>query len=441
VQDDARRRLRVVGVLAVPVVALAAVPALQLADWAWVSLCLALPVAAWGAAPFHRSAWRGLRRGTATTESLVSASVLAAVGWSLLLLSPGRAGTAVERDPFWTLPGPGLTPTAVHLYLGVAVLLTIAALAGRTWSPTGARPAPSGDAGAYAVAVVVLAGAAAGFWLTAAGPGRAVAAAAGVVVVACPVALVVAAPAAHARAARRARRLGIGVRRPGGLERATQVDTIVFAPVDLTGVRDAGGGDPVVEPSAAGAVARLRSLGLRTVLLTTGDPQGSLTLAGRVGIAEVFAEIGPRERVAVIRRLQNEGRVVAFVGDAGDVHDRAALAQADLGLRRPGARVGDAAVDESAATGDGDGDVTLISGGLWAATDTVRLGRATRRTTRANRALAFAGSVVALPVAAAGLLTPLVVLVAPALAGGAIVANSLRLRSFRSARPASHHRR
>ena len=450
-------RLVVAAGLAGPVVALGAVPALQFADWAWVSLCLAAPVVVWGAAPFHRSAWRALRRGTATTETLLSAAVLAATGWSLALLSPGEAGTAALRDRFWALPGRSPAP-GDHLYLAVAVVLTIVALAGRTWSPARAG---SGGAGPYAVLVAVLAGGAFGFWFTAGGPGRATGAAAAVLVAACPAAVALAAPVAHALASRRGRQLGVGVRTPAGLERATQVDTIVLIPADLTGTgrrngngngaghsagsgtRDGGDGDEaggkaadlVVEPAAAGAVTALRSLGLRTVLLTPADPQGSLALAGRVGIAEVFAEIVPRDRATVVRRLQNEGRVVAFVGDAADVHDRSALAQADLGLAcggGPGPDLGPG--------GDGDGHVGLADGDLWNATDAVRLARATRHTTGRNEALAFAASAAVLPLAAAGLLTPLVVLAAPALAGVAILANSLRLRTFRSARPAAHQR-
>ena len=192
----------------------------------------------------------------------------------------------------------------------------------------------------------------------------------------------------------------------------------------------------MVELAAAGAVPALWELGLRTVLLTPGDPQGSLALAGRVGIAEVFAEIVPRDRIAVVRRLQNEGRIVAFVGDAADVHDRSALAQADLGLGRAGpAGPAGAAGDRD---GRGDGDLGLADGDLWNAADAVRLARATRRTAARNEALAYACSGVILPLAVAGQLTPLVVLAAAALAGLAIAASSQRLRSFRSVRPPAH---
>ena len=438
-------RLAVVAALAAPVVVLGAVPPLQFADWAWVSLCLAAPVVVWGAAPFHRTAWRALRRGTATAETLVSAAVLAASVWSLALLSPGDTRTLAVHDRFWVLPGRDPAP-GDHLYLAVAVLLTVAALAGRTGGsgPRSPARAATGGAGPYAVVVAVLAGGAFGFWLTAGGPGRATGTAAAVLVAACPAAVALAVPAAHLRAARRGAQLGVRVRTPAGLARATQVDTIVFGPADLTGT-GAGTGtgtgdvDSVVELSAAGAVPALRELGLRTVLLTPGDPQGSLALAGRVGIAEVFAEIVPRDRIAVVRRLQNEGRIVAFVGDAADVHDRSALAQADLGL----GRAGPAGPDGSGGGGRdcrGDGDLGLADGDLWNAADAVRLARATRRTAARNEALAYAGSGAILPLAVAGQLTPLVVLAAAALAGLAIAASSQRLRSFRSARPPAHQR-
>jgi cation transport ATPase len=399
-------------------------------------------VVVWGAAPFHRTAWRALRRGTATAETLVSAAVLAASVWSLALLSPGEPRTLAPSDRFWVLPGRDPAP-GDHLYLAVAVLLTVAALAGRTgWSgPRSPARAATGGAGPYAVAVAVLAGGAFGFWLTAGGPGRATGTAAAVLVAACPTAVALAVPAAHRRAARRGAQLGVRVRSPAGLARATQVDTIVFAPADLTGAgTGASDGDRVVELSAAGAVPALRELGLRTVLLTPGDPQGSLALAGRVGIAEVFAEIVPRDRIAVVRRLQNEGRIVAFVGDAADVHDRSALAQADLGLGRAGSAGSAGSAGGGDRDGRGDGDLGLDDADLWNATDAVRLARATRRTAARNEALAYAGSCAILPLAVAGQLTPLVVLAAAALAGLAIAASSLRLRSVRSARPPAHQR-
>jgi cation transport ATPase len=468
--DDARRRLPVAAALTAPVVLLTAVPALQFADWAWVALCLAAPVAVWGAAPFHRGAWRALRRGAATADTLVSIAVLAALGWSLVVLSPAEAATAPLHDRLWALPGPAPRPGAVHLYLAIAALLTVAALAGRAWSPSAAadrgRPAPIEGVGPYALVVALIAAAAAGFWAGAIGTGAALGIATAVVVAACPTALALARPTAHALAARRGTQVGIAVRHPRGLDRATQIDTIVFTAVDLT---RAASGEGVLEASAAGAVAELRVLGLRTVLLTAGDPQGALALAGRAGIAEVFAEIVPRDRISVVRRLQNEGRIVAFVGDAADVHDRSALAQADLGLRRNGTlprlngtdrdndrgdtgpaddrhddRHGDDRHDDSDGSfdglGHGDGDVAL-SGDLWSATDTLRLARRTHRVVEGNRVLAFAASAVALPLAAAGMLTPVVVLVAPAAAGLAMLANSARLRSFRSARPAAHRSR
>jgi cation transport ATPase len=423
------------------VVALAVVPALQFPNWAWLSLCLAAPVAVWGAAPFHRAAGRALRQGTAVVEMLVSAAVLAALAASLGTLFAGPVDVAGLRDRFWSWPRPG--PGPVHLELSVAAVVTVVALAGRATTPAPPpptpsrphgfgtdRPAPAGvHLGAYVVLAGTLAAGAFGFWLTAA-PGPAVgaplSAAAGVLVAACPLALALAAPAAHAAAGRRGARLGLDVRAPARLEQGSRVDTIVLAPLDLTGLDHGAAPGRRLGPTAAagGAMGELRALGMRTVLLTPDDPQGSLALAGRLGIAEVFAEVVPRDRTAVVRRLQNEGRVVAFVGDATDPHDRPALARAELGLGRTG----------------GAGDVSLAGGDLWGAADAVRLGRALRETVVRNRWLACTSCVATLPLAAAGLLDPLVALGAPALAGVCIVANSLRLRSFRSIRPPAHQR-
>jgi cation transport ATPase len=480
-RPEARERLPVTAALTAPVVVLAVVPVLQFADWPWLSLCLAGPVVTWGAAPFHRAAWRALRRGAATVETLVSVAVLAATAGSLATLSPGQAGGVAWRDRFWTLPHRDLGP--VHVYLSVATVLTVVALAGRALAPPppagrdpGDGPAtPDGWLGVYAVVVAGLAAGAFGFWLTAAGTGAASGAAAGVLVAACPVAVAAGRPAAHALAARRGSQLGVAVRDPGGLDQAPRVDTIVFGRVDLTsaghraaaagvdvhvvGVDRAGMGRraataappaPRLEPTAAPAVAELRALGLRTVLLTPDDPQGALALAARVGIAEVFAEVVPRDRVSVVRRLQNEGRVVAFVGDAADPHDRMALVQAELGLGRAADPDPSHPTDRGGRGGRGGrnghtdrdrgADVVLAEGDLWSATDALRLGRSARHTADGNRTLAFASSVATLPLAAAGLLNPLVALGAPALAGVCIVANSLRLRSFRSIRPPAHHR-
>jgi cation transport ATPase len=435
---DARERLPVCWALTVPVVAFAAVPALQVESWRWLSLCLAAPVVVWGATPFHRAATRALARGTATVDTLLSVAVLAAFGWSLYLLLAGGAVGATASDRFWSVPRHGLGPG--HLYLAVAAVLTVVELAGRSIE----RPAPR-PISAYAVGVGAAAAGTFGFWLTTDGPVPASATAAGVLIVACPIALALAGPAAHAAADRRAAQLGIVLRSPTALTEAPRIDTVVFAPTDLD--------EPA--PGPAAALAELRRLGVGTVLLTSGDPQGALALAGRVGIAEVFAAIAPTDRAAVVRRLQDEGRTVAFVGETADPHDRPALAQAELGLARHDAaapatatlRAGgerapqvEIAAAQAAETEAAGADVVLADGDPWSATDAVRLARTTRRTADANRALAFTGSVAVLPIAAAGLLNPLIALGAPAIAALGIAANSLRLRSFRSARPPAHRR-
>ncbi len=175
--------------------------------------------------------------------------------------------------------------------------------------------------------------------------------------------------------------------------------------------------DPV-KPTSAEAVNALRALGLRPILLTGDGEATARTVADEVGIDEVIAEVLPGEKAAVIAGLQADGRVVAMVGDG--VNDAPALAQADLGLA-----IGtgtDVAIEAS--------DLTLVSGDLRAAADAIRLSRATLRTIKQNLAWAFGYNVLALPLAAAGLLNPLVAGLAMALSSVSVVANALRLRRF-----------
>jgi Cu+-exporting ATPase len=175
--------------------------------------------------------------------------------------------------------------------------------------------------------------------------------------------------------------------------------------------------DEVKETSAV-AIAALRDLGLRPVLLTGDNDRAARTVAASVGIDEVIAEVLPEQKVEVIRRLQDEGRVVAMVGDG--VNDAAALAQADLGLAMGTGT--DAAIEAS--------DLTLVRGDLRAVADAIRLSRRTLRTIKANLFWAFAYNVAAVPLAAAGVLNPMVAGAAMAGSSVFVVSNSLRLRRF-----------
>ncbi|GAB3452555.1 heavy metal translocating P-type ATPase [Actinophytocola sediminis] len=174
-----------------------------------------------------------------------------------------------------------------------------------------------------------------------------------------------------------------------------------------------------VRPTSAEAVARLRALGLTPVLLTGDNAAAAHAVAAEVGITEVIAEVLPADKVAVVERLRAEGRVVAMVGDG--VNDAAALATADLGLALGTGT--DVAIEA--------GDLTLVRGDLLAAVDAIRLARRTLRTIRGNLFWAFAYNVAGLPLAAAGLLNPMLAGAAMAASSVFVVSNSLRLRRFR----------
>ncbi|MET9441714.1 heavy metal translocating P-type ATPase [Streptomyces sp. NPDC006610] len=176
-----------------------------------------------------------------------------------------------------------------------------------------------------------------------------------------------------------------------------------------------------VKDTSAEAVARLRALGMRPVLLTGDNEAVARAVAAEVGIEEVIAEVLPEDKAAVVRRLQEEGRTVAMVGDG--VNDAAALAQADLGLALGTGT--DAAIEA--------GDLTLVRGDLRAAADAIRLSRRTLGTIRGNLFWAFAYNVAALPLAAAGLLNPMLAGAAMAFSSVFVVSNSLRLRGFKAA--------
>lgn len=640
-----RRRLVVSAVLAVPVVALAMAPGLQLPGWQWFSLALAAPVVTWAAWPFHRAAAVNLRHGATTMDTLVSLGVLAATFWSLAALTLGRAGEwGMTHDfSFRVARGDGLD----NIYLEVATGVTTFLLAGRWFEKRSKRAAGAAlralmARGAKDVAIVRAGGeqrvpiadlrvddrfvvrpgeriatdgviedgssavdaslvtgesmpvevapgdevvgatintsgrlvvratrvgedtqlaqmarlveaAQAGkaevqrladrisaffvpavlalsmltlaFWLVH-GDGWTVAvgAAVAVLIVACPCALGLATPTALMVGTGRGAQLGILIRGPEVLEAVHGLDTVVLdktgtvtegRPEVLTVVADpveleeevrrraaaveapsehplgravAALADPLrvtdfhntagegveatvegvrvrvgrpgwagepgerlraaledaeshgrtavvvgwddvargvvviadrVKPTSADAVRRLRELGLEPVLLTGDSEATARNVADEVGVGVVIAGVRPAEKVAVVSRLQAEGRRVAMVGDG--VNDAAALATADLGIA-----IGtgsDVAMEAS--------DLTLVGGDLVGAADAVRLSRRTLRTIRGNLVWAFGYNVAALPLAAAGLLNPMIAGGAMALSSVFVVSNSLRLRSFR----------
>jgi len=175
-----------------------------------------------------------------------------------------------------------------------------------------------------------------------------------------------------------------------------------------------------VKPESARAVAGLRALGLRPVLLTGDNPRAAASVAAEVGIEEVIAEVLPEQKAETIAGLQRIGDVVAMAGDG--VNDAAALALADLGLAMGTGT--DVAIEAA--------DITLVRGDLMGAVDAIRLSRQTLRIIKGNLFWAFAYNIAAIPLAMAGLLNPMVAGAAMAFSSVFVVTNSLRLRRFRS---------
>ncbi len=196
-------------------------------------------------------------------------------------------------------------------------------------------------------------------------------------------------------------------------------NTVVFAGWEGV-IRGAFVVGDAVKPTSAAAIAHLKDLGLTPLLLTGDNDDAAQHVAREVGITDVHSEVLPEDKVYVVQSLQQHGRVVAMVGDG--VNDAPALTQANLGIAMGTGT--DVAMNAS--------DITLVGDDLQSAVDAIRLSRKTLRTIKGNLFWAFAYNTAAIPVAAAGMLNPMLAGAAMAISSAFVVANSLRLRSFSS---------